>query len=156
MELQNENDDIGDTSKLRKSTCGLDIMESDSDKGIYIGPKDGIDKCDVFAFCDATHLTIKLIQYEKTFEISKYMCLKITKKGEEILKNLEKYETVNIIFKKDPTSILKITTEDIQKEMLDIRIWFKNCVGRWIPTRKGVRIHYIHFKNILHIINEMY
>ena len=130
--VNGDESDIGDTSSIRKSLCGLELME-EGEKGVYIGPKDGQDQTDVFVTEDSTHLKIHFYELQRCIELSR--------------------ETSNFIL--DTTSIIRVTNSEVPREMIDIRVWYKNCVGRWTPTRRGVRLHYIHFNNVITLMEKM-
>ena len=146
--------DIGDTSNIRDSLCGLKLLE-EGEKGIYVGPKDGQEQTDVFVTKDETHLNVHFYELERSIELSKESCIFIAEKADAILSGIKNCECVSYDIKADATSIVRITNSEVPREMVDIRVWYRNCVGRWTPTRKGVRLHYIHFKNILLLINTM-
>ena len=146
--------DIGDTSSVRDSLCGLKLMQ-EGDKGIYVGPKDGQEQTDVFVTKDETHLTIHFYELERCIELSKETCMFIADKAPAILSAIRNSECTNYEVKKDATSIVRITNSEVPREMIDVRVWYRNCVGRWTPTRRGVRLHYIHFNNILLLIKKM-
>ena len=142
--------DIDDTSNIRSSICGLKLMGKSS-KGVYIGPKDGEEQCDVFVIIDDTHMTIHFYEYKRKLDLSRDSCGYILEKGHSILENIKD----NVIFTytrkigSSGTSMLKISNLNVNIEMVDMRIWVTNCVGRWVPTRNGVRLHYVHMKNLL-------
>ena len=154
QEISNTVDDIGDTSCVRKSICGLNLME-ESSKGVYVGPKDGVEQTDVFVTMDETHLKIHFYELGRSIELSKNTCAFIKEKSTSILDAIKSSECVSFNIKIDASSIVKVTNSEVPREMIDIRVWYRNCVGRWAPTRRGVRLHYIHFRNTLSLIEKM-
>lgn len=128
-------------------------MES-SYKGIYIGPKDGDIQSDYFVKSDETHITVFSKEAERELEICKEAALFIRQKAVEMEEAVRKKQAVSFKYPLNMSSMLKITTSDVASEMIDIRIWFKNCIGRWAPTRKGARMHYVHMMNFLNLIDD--
>lgn len=146
-----------DTSQVRDSLCGLKLME-ESTKGIYIGPKDWENgQADVFISVDQTHLSLFYTaanKEDRELSLSRSLCSFITAKEKLITDGMN--NQVDITFGKqiDRNNALKITTSNVPKEMIDLRIWFKNCVGRWAPSKKGARLHYIHMLCMFEILKS--
>lgn len=143
--------DIGDTTEIRNSLCGLELLEEGSD-GIYVGPKDGEDETDIFVKVDDTHM--KIINGDRCLELSRQTAYFLKSKEKDIKSGIVNGESFVYTRQLDPTSIFRITTNEVPREMLDCRIWYKNCVGRFAPTKCGARLHYIHMVNIFTIIDE--
>lgn len=122
-------------------------------KGVYIGPKDGDIQSDMFVKSDATHLKIFSKEAERELELSKEVALFIKQKAAEIEEAIRKNQAISLKYPLNTSSMLKITTSDVPNEMVDTRIWFRNCIGRWAPTRKGARMHYIHMMNVISLID---
>lgn len=122
--------------------------------GVYIGPKDSDSQADLFVKTDHTHINIYSKEIGRELELSKEAALFLNGKAAAMEEAVRKNQAVSFKHQLNTSSVLKITTSDVPREMIDIRIWFRNCVGRWTPTRKGARIHYIHLMNFIQIINE--
>lgn len=142
---------MGDTEDIRNSLTGMKLME-EGPEGIYVGPKDGEDETDVFVTMDLTHLTV--INGDRSLEISRQVARFLKTKELDIKSGMVSGETFGYTHQLDNNSILKVTNDDVPREMIDVRVWYTNCVGRLAPTKKGARLHYIHLCNIFALLDE--
>ena len=115
---------MSDTKHVRKSINGSTLLEED-EEGYYIGPKDGDKQVDIHVKFDSTHFSITMKQLDRTLEFSKQTGAFILEKGDEILKAIKENSIIKSKCTIDACSILKITNEDVPREMIDLRVWFR-------------------------------
>lgn len=134
--------------------CGKKLMQ-ETTQGIYIGPRDSEDgQSDVFVKFNETHLTVYQFDGDRKLELSKNSASFLHDKQADITDAIRKGEVFTVSIQLDPSTSLRITTKEVMQEMVDIRVWYRNCVGRWSPSRKGARLHYIHVVNLITVIKE--
>lgn len=127
----------------------------DTPSGVYIGPRDSEDdQSDIFVKCNETHILIEQFKGVRTLELSRDTGSYVLSLEKQILDGIRNAEIFTFSKNLDPTTSLRITNREVVQEMGDIRIWYRNCVGRWAPTRKGARLHYIHFTNLFLVIKD--
>lgn len=134
--------------------CGKNLME-ETGNGVYIGPRDtDEEQSDVHVKFNETHLTIIQFGGERKLELSKESAVFLQENQKAVLEGIWRSDQFSFSINLNPASSLRITNKDVIQEMCDLRIWYKNCVGRWAPTRKGARLHYIHVINLFVLIEE--
>lgn len=139
---------------VRDSNAGLEMLGEGVD-GYYLGPKDYADEeNDIHMDVDSTHFKVAGLSDGKKFSFEKTLGGFLLSNESSLLEAMKKGADIEFESAVDKTSVVRLSTKSLPRDMCDMRVWFKDCVGDFKPTRNGIRLHYLHVLNFFAVLKK--